>query len=176
MKHGSKMGGVNAGGFRAKDKSRTARRLEQLQLHRLLQLREETLLLFHRDLLDAFGGRAADAAEEMRRPTLKADDMDARIAHMLLAIRASERRGHFRMLRASGATVFQNHRGRARCFAPLKFRDGNDRIRGLYEQFHVAKSKLLPRRKPSICYGLAVNECAIGGIAILKMNAVAGEG
>ena len=137
---------------------------------------EETFFLFNHGSFEAFGGVAAEAAEKVRGATLEADEFDAGVAHEFFAERAAKGGRGRGMARTTAAAIIQNHGRRFEWFGAVKFRDADVDDGGFDEEFHVAKAELLAGGEPDIGHGVAVEKSSVGGMRIVHMHAVVGEG
>ena len=137
---------------------------------------EETFFLFNHGGFEAFGGVAAKAAEKVRGATLEANEFDAGVAHEFFAERAAKGGRGRGMARTTAAAIIQNHGRRFGRFGAVKFRDADVDGGGFDEEFHVAKAELLAGGEPGIGHGLAVEKSSVGGMRVVQMHAVVGEG
>lgn len=147
--------------------------MPEFELHRVLQKTEEPFFLFGRRDGDAFTFLTAQWAEKQRLAAFAPHHVDARVAHDFFAMRAFIGGLQMRVARTQHRAVGQNHRRlRTRTF---KLRNGDVGLGGFDEQFHVAQAQILTGHQPRFLDGIAVDERAVGGVAIAQKNAVVGE-
>ena len=112
---------------------------------------------------------AAERAEEQRVAAFALHDMHATVAHHLVAVRAFVGGVHLGMARTQHRAAFQHHR-RLRTLT-LKLGNRDIDLGGFDEQLHVAQMHRLAGKQPCLPDPVAVDERAVGRIAIAEHHA-----
>ncbi len=147
--------------------------MSQSQFHRAMQRLKTPLFLRRLDDTDEFTRVAAEQAKEQRPTAFEAHRVDTTSAHDFAAMRAFIRDLEVRVTRAQHDATREHHR-RFRALV-LILRDGDGDVGVFEEQFHLTQLYRLARTQPGVLDSLAVDECAVGRVAIVNQHAVVGQ-